>query len=91
MSQTRTMSWTEAAVNTSVGLVLSFAAVHVICWAYDIPMSTESNLIITFWMTVISILRSYILRRLFNKGWREMGIAALEFYEKHGHRWWKEW
>lgn len=65
--QTKTMSAIEAVVSTGVGLVVSFAATAAICKAYDIPMSTESNLILTFWMTVLSIARSYILRRVFNK------------------------
>lgn len=60
------MSLLEALVNVVVGLVISMAATWTICWAYDIPMTMQQNLTLTFWMTVLSITRSYILRRLFN-------------------------
>ena len=63
------MSMVEAVVNTVVGLVISMVATAAICKAYGIPMTWENNFIITFWMTVLSVLRSYILRRMFNFNW----------------------
>ena len=68
--QSKSMSMVEAVVNTVVGLGVAMVATAAICKAYGIPMTWENNFIITFWMTVISILRSYILRRMFNGGWR---------------------
>lgn len=68
--QSKTMSMVEAVVNTAVGLVVAMLATAAICKAYGIPMSWENNVIITFWMTVISVVRSYILRRVFNAQWR---------------------
>ena len=53
-------------MNVVVGLVISMVATWAICRAYDIPMTMQQNLTLTFWMTVVSITRSYILRRLFN-------------------------
>ena len=70
MNQSKTMSMVEAVVNTAVGLIVAMLATAAICKAYDIPMTWENNFIITFWMTVLSVLRSYLLRRLFNAGWR---------------------
>lgn len=70
MSQSKAMSLLEAVVNTVVGLGVAMVATAAICKAYNIPMTWENNFIITFWMTVISIVRSYLLRRLFNAGWR---------------------
>ena len=70
MSQSKVMSLLEAVVNTIVGLVVAMLATAAICKAYGIPMTWENNFIITFWMTVISIVRSYLLRRLFNMGWK---------------------
>lgn len=70
MSQSKAMSLLEAVVNTVVGLGVAMVATAAICKAYNIPMTWENNFIITFWMTVLSVLRSYLLRRLFNAQWR---------------------
>jgi len=84
MSQSKAMSLLEAVVNTIVGLVVAMIATAAICKAYSIPMTWENNFIITFWMTVISIARSYLLRRIFNMGWRRCAECAIAFYEKNG-------
>jgi hypothetical protein len=88
MSQSKGMSLMEAVVNTVVGLGVAMVATAAICKAYDIPMTWGNNFIITFWMTVISIVRSYLLRRLFNSNWkaraRQCSEGALDFYEKNG-------
>jgi len=72
--QSKLASLAEAVVSTFVGLGIAMVATAVICWAYDIPMTWENNFIITAWMTVISIARSYLIRRVFNsefwKRWR---------------------
>ena len=68
--QSKTMSMVEAVVNTVVGLGVAMGATAAICKAYGSPMTWENNVIITFWMTVLSVLRSYLLRRLFNAQWR---------------------
>ena len=82
--QSKEMSMVEAVVNTVVGLGVAMVATAAICKAYGIPMTWENNFIITFWMTVISIARSYLLRRIFNMGWRRCAECALAFYEKNG-------
>jgi hypothetical protein len=66
MSQSKRMSMVEAVVNTIVGLCVAMVATAGICKVYGIPMSWDNNFIITFWMTVLSVLRSYVLRRFFN-------------------------
>ena len=68
--QSKSMSMVEAVVNTVVGLGVAMVATASICKAYGIPMTWENNFILTFWMTVVSVLRSYLLRRLFNTQWR---------------------
>jgi len=66
MSQSKTASLVEAVVNTGVGLVIAFTAQMIIVWLNDIPLTWEDNAIIVWWMTVISILRSYVIRRAWN-------------------------
>lgn len=68
--QSRAMSLLESVVNTVVGLGVAMVATAAICEAYGIPMTWENNFIITFWMTVLSVLRSYVIRRMFNADWR---------------------
>lgn len=78
--QSKTMSMVEAVVNTAVGLVVAMLATAAICKSYGIPMSWENNVIITFWMTVISVVRSYVLRRLFN-WWDNTWFKGATAYE----------
>ena len=69
--QSRLASLTEAVVNTLIGLLVAMAAQSAIAWAYDIPLTVKQNAILVFWMTVISIGRSYLIRRLWNSEfWR---------------------
>lgn len=73
-AQSKAASLAEAVVNTFVGLVIAFVAQVIICWANDIALSYTDNLIITGWMTVISVIRSYIIRRAWNSEfWRRNG------------------
>lgn len=67
MAQSKRHSLAEAVVNTAVGFVIAWTAQMLICWVYGIPLSGSDNAIITFWMTIISIIRSYVIRRIFNR------------------------
>jgi hypothetical protein len=67
MSQTKRASFVEAITNTSVGLLIAFAAQWFICWVYGIKLTPHDNGIIVFWMTVLSVVRSYVVRRVFNR------------------------
>lgn len=61
--QSKIASAVEAVANTVLGLVIAFAAQWLICWFYNIPLSNEDNAIIVGWMTGISVIRSYAVRR----------------------------
>jgi hypothetical protein len=65
--QSKLASFVESVVNTLVGLVIAFFAQWLIVWVYAIPLSHKQNLIIVFWMTVLSVLRSYVVRRIANR------------------------
>lgn len=67
MSQSKLHSLIEAVVNTLVGLVIALIATALICWFHDIPMPLENNFKITAWMTALSVVRSYAIRRYFNR------------------------
>ena len=64
--QSRIDSFMEAATNTAIGFIVSLATWVAVAWAYDIPMTWSTNFQITGIFTVVSIIRGYALRRLFN-------------------------
>lgn len=66
MSQTRTSSFVEAVINTTIGFVISLVLTAVVLPAYGHAVSLSQNLQITGIFTVASIVRSYVLRRWFN-------------------------
>jgi hypothetical protein len=66
MSQTRTMSLVETITNVAIGLIVSFLSQVAIFKYYDIHISLAQNLELTLYFTVVSIIRSYVLRRFFN-------------------------
>lgn len=67
MTQSKLESLMEAVVSTLVGLAIAFAAQALIAWVYDMPLSVRDNFLLVFWMTVISVLRQYVIRRIWNK------------------------
>ena len=66
MTQTRWMSFIEAITNVAVGFLVSLISQLWIFAAYGIHLALSDNLMITVWFTVVSIARSYALRRYFN-------------------------
>ena len=68
MSQTKLESRLESAVNILIGYFVALISQLIIfpLVGIDVPLST--NLIIGFWFTVVSLARSYVIRRWFNAG-----------------------
>ncbi len=56
----------EAVLNTASGMIISFIAASIIYPLYGFHPSVAENISIVTIFTVISVLRSYIWRRLFN-------------------------
>lgn len=69
MSQSKRMSLIESCVGTCIGLIIAYLANWGILWAMGIHISHAQNVLMTAFMTVISVVRSYYVRRLFN--WME--------------------
>lgn len=57
----------EAIISTAVGFVLSVVIQHYLYQWYDIKVTHSQNFQIVGALTVVSVLRGYILRRIFNK------------------------
>lgn len=67
MSQTKRHSLIEALFNVLIGYGISCAANMVVMPMYGYQISTSEAMSMGLIFTVISIVRSYALRRLFNR------------------------
>lgn len=66
MSQSRKMSMFEIVTSTGIGLVLSLISNVIIFHAMGKEMTLGENIQMTMYFTVISIVRGFGVRRLFN-------------------------
>lgn len=65
--QSKRLSLTEAITNTLTGLVVSFLIQLCVYGYFSITVTIEQNIYITLIFTMASIVRSYLIRRIFNK------------------------
>jgi len=66
MKQKKQHSIIEVVSNTIIGLVTSFIIQLIIYPILNIPVSIEHNVVITSVFFITSIVRGYLVRRLFN-------------------------
>lgn len=64
--QSKTASWCEAGANALLGYFVAIAAQKALFPLFGINVTTSTHLALGLCFTLISILRSYILRRVFN-------------------------
>jgi len=67
MSQSRTMSAAESVANVAIGYGIALITQVIVFGALAIPVSLDQNLWIGAVFTVVSLARSYLLRRLFDR------------------------
>lgn len=65
--QSRLMSMVETVSNIAVGFVIALLSQLFIFHFYGVNMPIEHNVQITAWFTLVSVIRSYALRRVFNR------------------------
>ena len=65
--QTKKQSFIESLSNVAIGYLISLLSLFIIFPVLGIESSASKNFIITLYFTLISIVRSYVLRRYFNK------------------------
>ena len=75
MNQTKRQSFIEAVFNTLIGFVVALISQIVVFPQFGIQVTFETNLWIGAWFTVISVVRSYIVRRWFNERLRKAAQA----------------
>jgi len=67
LKQTKLMSMVEAITNVLIGYTIATAATYVILPMHGYDVTTQKALSISLAFTGISLARSYILRRFFNR------------------------
>ena len=65
--QTKLQSLIESSINILIGYLVALASQIVIFPFFGIHVPLTDNLLIGFWFTVISLIRSYAVRRYFNR------------------------
>jgi len=65
--QTKKQSFFESLANVTVGFFITIISLHIIFPMLGIENHSGKNILITIYLTILSILRNYVLRRYFNK------------------------
>lgn len=78
MSQTKKHSLIESFTNVAIGYGVALASQLLIFPLYGIDIPLSDNVVIGIWFTTISIIRSYVLRRMFNR------VSYIRAIEGHG-------
>ncbi|MFP2995614.1 hypothetical protein ABN763_06870 [Spongiivirga sp. MCCC 1A20706] len=65
--QTKKESLIESLTNVTVGFLITMISLHVIFPLLGMENNTGKNALITIYLTVLSVLRNYFLRRYFNR------------------------
>ena len=67
MSQSKVVSLIESLSNVAVGYLVALASQLVIFPFFNIHISLSENIQIGLWFTLVSVVRSYVIRRFFNR------------------------
>ena len=68
MTQSKKRSLIESVANVSAGMVINLIAQIIIFHAYGITATLNTNIQITAIFTALAIVRTYTIRRIFEKG-----------------------
>lgn len=73
MAQSKRESLVEAVLGTFIGLLASLVAQYLVFPYFGFHAPLSVHLWILFWFTVLSVVRSYFVRRAFeSKAWRKL-------------------
>ena len=65
--QSRLASFIEALTNVAIGMVVSFFGQIMVSHWYNLPLNLAQNVQIVLFFTVLSVVRSYCIRRWYNR------------------------
>jgi hypothetical protein len=66
MEQTKLGSLIEVCINTLIGFVIAMISQLIIFPVYGVHIALSTDIKIGLWFTLVSVLRSYCIRRWFN-------------------------
>lgn len=75
MQQTKASSLIESLMNIAIGYGVALLSQILIFPFFDIYVSITTNMWIGVWFTVISLVRSYVIRRWFNAKLHKAAMA----------------
>jgi uncharacterized protein YacL len=67
MSQTKKQSIVETVIQQLIGFIVALVSQLIIFPVFGINISMADNLLIGIYFTIVSIIRSYLVRRYFNR------------------------
>ncbi len=76
--QSRKQSLIESVVNVLVGYVVALVSQLAIFPLFGVNLPLADNLLISAFFTVVSIVRSYLIRRVFNRNLNRNPIGDME-------------
>ena len=82
MEQTKAESLLESIVNIFIGYFVALISQILIFPFFDINISLSTNLWIGAWFTLISLVRSYVIRRWFNAGLHKIIVKLAKAFQK---------
>ena len=74
MKQSLLVSFIEVCMSTAIGFVVSYSVWPLVSWYLGIEYSVITNLAVTGFFTVLSIARSFVVRRFFNAGLHKAAV-----------------
>jgi hypothetical protein len=81
--QSRKNSFIESLTNVAIGYVIAFASQLVIFPVYGGTFTLEQNIYIGAWFTLISVIRSYVIRRWFSKKTERYLLSTIISVNEH--------
>lgn len=82
MTQTKLGSLIEALINTTIGFIINYSANLLIFPLFGFHISLTGNFLMGLIYTVISVIRSYVIRRFFNARLHKMSQSLAVALEK---------
>ncbi len=81
MTQTKIGSLIESLMNIAIGYFVALLSQIILFPLFDIHISLATNLWIGAWFTLISLIRSYVIRRWFNARLHRAALALAKQVE----------
>lgn len=79
MSQTKRQSVVESVLQNVVGYFVGLGTQYIVFPMYGMEVNLEANLQIGLIFAIVSIVRSYLLRRLFNKQHLDEDLRTINY------------